>query len=75
MSSKHQIVSYSCNVLAVLTVLMVYCPDALAAEATEGWRPIFDLIMRWLNFIIIAAVSFQSFKNCLPVMESHCRWV
>jgi F-type H+-transporting ATPase subunit b len=39
--------------------LMVCCPDALAAESTEDWRPLFDLIMRWLNFAIIAFVLFK----------------
>lgn len=59
MRSKKQIVIYSCHLLAVLTAIMVCCPDALAAEATEDWRPIFDLIMRWLNFAIIAVVLFK----------------
>jgi F-type H+-transporting ATPase subunit b len=35
---------------------MVFCPDALAAETAADWRPLFDLIMRWLNFAIIAFV-------------------
>jgi F-type H+-transporting ATPase subunit b len=38
---------------------MVCCPDAQAAESTEDWRPLFDLIMRWLNFAIIAVVLFK----------------
>lgn len=59
MRSKKQIVFYSCYLFAVLTALMVCCPDALAAESTEDWRPLFDLIMRWLNFAIIAAVLFK----------------
>ena len=59
MRSKKQIVSYSCYLFAVITALMVCCPDALAAETTEGWRPLFDLIMRWLNFAIIAVVLFK----------------
>ena len=59
MRSKKQIVFYSCYLFAVLTALMVCCPDALAAESTEDWRPLFDLIMRWLNFAIIAVVLFK----------------
>jgi F-type H+-transporting ATPase subunit b len=59
MRPKKHIVSYSCYVLAVLTALMVCCPDALAAEETDTWRPLFDQIMRWLNFAIIAAVLFK----------------
>ncbi len=59
MMSKRQIVSYSGYVFVVLTAQMVCCPDALAAENTEDWRPLFDLIMRWLNFAIIAIVLFK----------------
>ena len=59
MRSKKQIVIYGCYLLAVLTALMLCCPDAQAAESTEDWRPLFDLIMRWLNFAIIAVVLFK----------------
>jgi F-type H+-transporting ATPase subunit b len=38
---------------------MVSCPDALAAESTQSWRSVFDLVMRWLNFVIIALVLFK----------------
>ena len=28
--------------------------DVLAAESSGGWRPVFDLVMRWVNFLILA---------------------
>jgi len=28
--------------------------EAFAADGTESWRPLFDRIMRWLNFVILA---------------------
>jgi len=28
--------------------------EALAADNSGGWRPIFDLAMRWVNFLILA---------------------
>lgn len=28
--------------------------DVLAAEDPGGWRPVFDLVMRWVNFLILA---------------------
>ena len=28
--------------------------EALAADGAESWRPLFDRIMRWLNFVILA---------------------
>ena len=59
MRLKKQIVSYSCYLIFALTALLVCCPDALAADTTEDWRPLFDLIMRWLNFAIIAFVLIK----------------
>ncbi len=59
MMSKRQIVSYGGYLLSVLTALIVCCPDALAADNPDDWRPLFDLIMRWLNFAIIAVVLFK----------------
>jgi F-type H+-transporting ATPase subunit b len=59
MRSKKQIVTYSGYALFVLTALAVCCPNALAAGSTEDWRPLFDLIMRWLNFVILALVLFK----------------
>ena len=28
--------------------------EALAADSSGDWRPIFDLVMRWVNFLILA---------------------
>jgi F-type H+-transporting ATPase subunit b len=36
--------------------MLVYCPDVLAADTTQNWRSVFDLVMRWVNFAIIAIV-------------------
>lgn len=59
MSHIRQIVIYSGYLMSVITVLAVSCPDALAAETTQNWRSVFDLVMRWLNFVIIAFVLFK----------------
>lgn len=59
MRCRKQIVSCSGYVLFVLTALAVSSPDALAAETTTDWRPLFDLILRWLNFAILALVLFK----------------
>ena len=59
MKSIKQIVSLSIYVFAATAALMAFCPDALAAETTDDWRPLFDLIMRWLNFAIIAFVLIK----------------
>lgn len=31
-------------------------PCAFAGDATGGWRPVYDLVMRWVNFLILAFV-------------------
>ena len=51
-----QIVICSSYLISVITVLAISCPDALAAETTQNWRSVFDLVMRWVNFAIIAFV-------------------
>lgn len=33
--------------------------EALGAEAGAGWRPTYDLVMRWLNFGILVALFFK----------------
>ena len=37
--------------------------EALAAEETTSWRSVFDLVMRWLNFGIIAFVLVKYSKT------------
>jgi F-type H+-transporting ATPase subunit b len=32
---------------------------AWAAEGSQDWRPIYDLILRWVNFLILAGVLFK----------------
>lgn len=54
-----QIVVYSGYLIPVIALLTVSCPDALAAETTQNWRSVFDLVMRWLNFAIIALVLIK----------------
>lgn len=41
--------------------------DALAAEKSSGWRPIYDLILRWINFFIIVFVVLKYAKA--PIMN------
>ena len=34
--------------------LHFFGPEAFAADNTDSWRPVFDLVMRWVNFGILA---------------------
>ena len=40
--------------LTCLIMLHLSAFEALAADNSGGWRPIFDLAMRWVNFLILA---------------------
>ena len=33
-----------------------WVPEAVAADRGESWRTTYDLVMRWVNFLILAAV-------------------
>jgi F-type H+-transporting ATPase subunit b len=46
-------------VLMLLGVLLLLTTDALAAEGADGWRPLYDIVMRWVNFAILAAIIFK----------------
>jgi F-type H+-transporting ATPase subunit b len=56
MRRNNQILLFGCYSIAVITVLLLGSTDALAAETTKNWRSTFDVVMRWLNFGIIAFV-------------------
>ena len=44
-----------CGYLAtILLGLHLLSIEALAADSSGDWRPIFDLVMRWVNFLILA---------------------
>jgi F-type H+-transporting ATPase subunit b len=41
--------------------------DAFAAEKSSNWRPMYDLILRWINFFIIVFVVVKYGKK--PIMN------
>jgi F-type H+-transporting ATPase subunit b len=45
--------------LTVLAITAIVPVDALAAGESADWRPIFDLVMRWVNFLILAFIIFK----------------
>ena len=50
---KKTLLAGSCF-LTCLIMLHLSALDVLAAENSGGWRPVFDLVMRWVNFLILA---------------------
>jgi F-type H+-transporting ATPase subunit b len=51
----------------VLFALFLSGSDALAAENAENWRTTYDLVMRWVNFAIIAILLVKFAKT--PVKD------
>ena len=47
----------------VLIAIFLSGPDALAAGNNENWRSTFDLVMRWVNFAIIAVLLVKFTKT------------
>ena len=47
----------------VFIALFLSGSDALAAENTETWRTTYDLVMRWVNFAIIAILLVKFAKT------------
>lgn len=41
--------------------------DAYAAEKTSNWRPVYDMIMRWVNFGIIVFLVYRYARK--PIMN------
>jgi len=50
---------------AVLIAIVISRTDALATENTENWRTTYDLVMRWVNFAIIAILLVKFAKTPL----------
>jgi len=50
---KKTLLAGSCF-LACFIILHLTAFEVLAAENSGGWRPVFDLVMRWVNFLLLA---------------------
>jgi len=44
---------------SVLMLLWAGVADVLGAEVSAGWRPTYDMVMRWLNFLILVILFFK----------------
>ena len=53
--------------LLVGVALGVSVPDALAAEEGGGWRPIYDIVMLWVNFGILAFLLIKFLR--VPIRD------
>lgn len=56
-----------CGFAAIAASLVLLCTDAVAGEAPGDWRPLYDLVMRWVNFLILAFILVKFGKT--PLMN------
>ena len=59
MSGVKKIAVICCFIFAVLLGIHLLGTEASAADSSANWRPVFDLVMRWLNFAIIVFVLIK----------------
>jgi F-type H+-transporting ATPase subunit b len=50
---------------ALFLILHLLSAEAFAGDNAGGWRPIFDLVMRWVNFLILAFLLIKFLR--LPI--------
>ncbi len=67
MKGPNLIKTFSLLVMATGMGLLVFTSEALAAGSAGDWRPTYDLVMRWLNFIILVFLLIKFGKN--PLMN------
>jgi len=54
-------------IAGALAVVLLTAGTALASGEPEGWRPTYDLVMKWLNFGILVVLFFKFAKT--PLMN------
>jgi F-type H+-transporting ATPase subunit b len=67
MRRANKIVLISCCILTGLLSLHFLGQEAFAAEKAGSWRPMYDLILRWINFGIIVFLVVKYGKT--PIMK------
>ena len=67
MKCVNKIVLIFCYIIAGILSLHFLGHEAFAAEKASSWRPIYDLILRWINFGIIVFLVVKYAKT--PLMN------
>jgi F-type H+-transporting ATPase subunit b len=57
----------NCLIGLLVFLIATAAGDALAAEEAAHWRPMFDLVMRWVNFLILVSILVKFGRK--PLME------
>jgi F-type H+-transporting ATPase subunit b len=56
MKRVNKLAGICCFIFAVVLAIHLLGNEASAADNSGNWRPVFDLVMRWLNFGIIVFI-------------------
>ena len=67
MKSGLQNAFFTWPALMICLSVLALAPDALAADSGGDWRTTYDLVMRWVNFVILAAVIVKFGRR--PLMD------
>jgi len=59
MKAIKKLAQMCCFILAVVIGILLLGTEASAADNSGDWRPVFDLVMRWLNFGIIVFIIIK----------------
>jgi F-type H+-transporting ATPase subunit b len=59
MKAIKKLAKICCLILAVVIGILLLGTEASAADNSGDWRPVFDLVMRWLNFGIIVFILIK----------------
>ena len=59
--------------LCLFLILYCFVSQSFAAEESESWRETYDLVMRWLNFFIFAAIIVKLGKNPIKAFVGQQR--
>ncbi len=57
----------SCLFLMGVVFALSNSPEAFAAEQISGWRPTYDLVMKWVNFTILIFIVVKFLRT--PIKE------
>jgi F-type H+-transporting ATPase subunit b len=54
--SRNQRSFFTVSLLFIVLFFFLLLAPAFAAEGARGWRPVYDVIMRWVNFAILVVL-------------------
>lgn len=63
----HNLALFSLFAMAAALSVFIIGTEAWAAESANPWRPTYDLILRWLNFLILAFLIVKYGRG--PLMD------